>query len=177
MNPETLPKLAIRLLESLLPEENRDAVVGGLIEESALRARASTRASAAWWYWGQVARSVPLVLWSELRQGHRLRTLSVAILAYIAASILESVGTSLLLELVHPDPRLATVLGMIVGLATMVLSGYVAALIRQGAARVLAGIIFTVVVMLFVTVPDSAPLWYGLRFSLPAPPRRWPVDG
>jgi len=60
MNPETLPKLAIRLLESLLPEENRDAVVGGLIEESALRARASTRASAAWWYWGK---SLALFRW------------------------------------------------------------------------------------------------------------------
>jgi len=58
---------------------------------------------------------------------------------------------------------------MIVGLATMVLSGYVAALIRQGAARVLAGIIFTVVVVLFVTVPDSAPLWYGLTFLIAGP--------
>lgn len=165
------PRLAIRLLESLLPEKNRDAVVGDLVEESALRARISSRASATLWYWGQVARSIPLVLWSDWRRGHWFGTLSVAIVAYIAASVLESVGTSLVLELLRPDPRLATVLSVIVGLATMVLGGYVAASIRQGAAHVLAGIIFIfiVVVALFVAVPASAPLWYGLTFLIAGP--------
>lgn len=169
MNPETPPRIAIRLLELLLPEEDRDAVVGDLIEESALRTRASTRAAAAWWYWGQVARSIPLVLWSQLRRGQWFGTLGVAIVAYIAASVLESVGTSLILELLRPDPRLATVLSVIVGLATMVLGGYVAASIRQGAAQVLAAIIFIVVTVLFVTMPASAPLWYGLTFLIAGP--------
>jgi len=169
MNRETPPRLAIRLLESLLREEDRDAVIGDLIEESAIRARRSSRASATRWYCGQVARSIPLVLWSELRRGHWFGTLSVAILAYVAASVLESVGTSVVLELLQPDPRLATVLSVIVGLATMVLGGYVAASIRRGAAHVLAGIIFIVVVVLFVAVPASAPLWYGLTFLLAGP--------
>jgi hypothetical protein len=105
----------------------------------------------------------------ELRRGHWLGTLGVAILAYIAASVLESVGTSRVLELLHSDPRLATVLSVIVGLATMVLGGYVAASIRQGAAQVLAGIIFVVVALLFVTMPSSAPLWYGLTFLIAGP--------
>jgi hypothetical protein len=161
--------LASRLLQSLLPEKDRDAVVGDLIEESALRARASSRTSATWWYWGQVARSIPLVLWSELQRRHWFGTLGVAILIYTAASVLESVGTFLVLELFHPDPRLATVLSVIVGLATMALGGYVAASIRQGAPRVLAGIIFIVVVVLFMTVPSSAPLWYGLTFLIAGP--------
>jgi hypothetical protein len=169
MNPRTPSRLAIRLLESLLPKEDRDAIVGDLIEESALRARASTRASATWWYWGQVARSIPLVLWSERRRGQWLATLGVAMVAYIAASVLESVGTSLVLEQLRPDPRLATVLSVILGLMTMVLGGYVAAVIRQGAAPVLAGIIFIVVVVLLVTAPESAPLWYGLTFLIAGP--------
>lgn len=169
MNPEARPRLAIRLLESLLPEDDRGAVVGDLIEESALRARASSRASVTWWCWGQVARSVPLVLWSELRRGHWFGTLGVAILVYIAASVLESVGTSLVLGLLHPDPRLGPALSVIVGLATMGLGGYVAASIRRGAAQVLAGIIFLVVVVLFVTMPDSVPLWYGLTFLIAGP--------
>jgi drug/metabolite transporter superfamily protein YnfA len=169
MNPGTPPRIAIWLLESLLPEEDRDAVVGDLIEESALRARASTRATATWWCWGQVARSIPLVLWSDLRRGHWFGTLGVAIVAYVAASVLESVGVALVFELLHPDPRLAIVLSAIVGLATMVLGGYVVASIRQGAAPALAGIIFIVVAVLFATIPNSAPLWYGLTFLIAGP--------
>ena len=169
MKPEALSRLAISLLESLLPEEHRDAIVGDLIEESALRARSSSRASATWWYWGQVARSIPPVLWSELRRGHWFGTLGAAILAYIAASVLEWVGTFLVLELLHPDSRLATGLSVIVGLATMVLGGYGAASIRQGAAQALAGIIFIVVALLFMTMPNSAPLWYGLTFLIAGP--------
>lgn len=169
MNPGTPPRIAIRLLESLLPEEDRDAVVGDLIEESALRARASTRATATWWCWGQVARSIPPVLWTDLRRGHWFRTLGVAIVAYVAASVLESVGVALILELLHPDPHLAIVVSVIVGLATMVLGGYVAASIRQGAAPALAAIILVVVAVLIVTMPNSAPLWYGLTFLIAGP--------
>ncbi len=112
---------------------------------------------------------MPLVLWSERRRGQWLATLGVAMVAYIAASVLESVGTSLVLERLRPDPRLATVLSLIVGLVTMVIGGYGAAVIRQGAAPVLAGIIFMVVVALLATVPGSAPLWHGLTFLIAGP--------
>ena len=169
MNPPTPPRIVIRLLESLLPEEYRDAVVGDLIEESALRARASTRATATWWCWGQVARSIPLVLGSDLQRRHWLGTLGVAIAAYVAASVLESVGVAVVSRLLHPDDRLTIVLSVIVGLATMVLGEYAAASIRQGAARALAGIILIVVAVLMVTMPDSAPLWYGLTFLIAGP--------
>jgi hypothetical protein len=169
MNPPMPPRIAIRLLEWLVPEENRDLVVGDLIEESALRARASTRATATWWCWGQVARSIPLLLWSDLQRRHWFGTLGVAIAAYVAASELEFVGVALVSRLLHPDARLAIVLSVIVGLATMVLGGYVAASIRQGAARALAGIVLAVVAVLMVTVPHSAPLWYGLTFLIAGP--------
>ena len=60
MNPQALPQVAKWLLERLLPEKDRNTIVGDLIEESALRARTSTRIATAWWCWGQVARSIPL---------------------------------------------------------------------------------------------------------------------
>jgi hypothetical protein len=169
MNPPTPPRTAIRLLEFLLPEEDREAVVGDLIEESAHRARVSSRAIAAWWCWWQVARSIPLVLWSALRHRRWFGTLGVAITAYVAASVLESVGVTVVLRLLHPGDRLAIVLSVIVGLATMALGGYAAASIRRGAAPVLAGIILIVVAVLMLTVPDSAPLWYGLTFLIVGP--------
>lgn len=163
------PRIAIWVLERLLPEEDRDAVVGDLIEESALRARTSTRATTAWWCWGQVARSIPTVLWADLRRRQWLGTLGVAIAAYVAASVLESVGLAVISRLFRPDAGLAAVLSVIVGLATMVLGGYVAASIRQGAAPALAGIILIVVAVLFVTMPNSSPLWYGLTFLTAGP--------
>jgi hypothetical protein len=93
----------------------------------------------------------------------------VAIAAYVAAGVLEWVGVAIVARLLHPDARLAIVLSVIVGLATMLLGGYVAASIRQGAAPALAGIILIVVAVLMVTMPDSAPLWYGLTFLIAGP--------
>jgi hypothetical protein len=169
MNPPMLSRVAIWLLERLLPDGDRDAIVGDLIEESALRARASTRSTTAWWCWGQVARSIPPLLWSNRRHRHWLGTLGVAIAAYVVVSVIESLGLALISSLLRPDARLAPVLSAIVGLATMVLGGYVAASIRQGAAPALAAIILAVVAVLFVTMPDSAPLWYGLTFLIAGP--------
>jgi hypothetical protein len=169
MNPPALPQVAKWLLECLLPERDRDTIVGDLIEESALRARASTRRTTAWWCWGQVARSIPLILWSDFRRRPWLGTLGVAIAAYLSASVIEFVSTAVISRMFRPDAWSATVLSVIVGLATMALGGYVAASIRQGAAPVLAGIILIVVGVLFVTMPNSAPFWYGLTFLIAGP--------
>ncbi|MGH2437000.1 MAG: hypothetical protein ACRDFA_08405 [bacterium] len=169
MNPPALAQVAIWLLECLVPAGDRDTVIGDLIEESALRARASSRMTVAWWCCGQVARSIPLVLWADLQRRRWLGTLGVAIGAYVAASIIESLGITVISRLLRPDARLAQVLSAVVGLATMVLGGYVAASVRQGAAPTLAGIILVVVAVLFVTMPDSAPLWYGLTFLIAGP--------
>lgn len=163
------PGIAIWLLERLLPEADRDAIVGDLVEESALRARTSTRITTAWWCWGQVARSIPLVLRSDLRRCQWLGTLGVAIAAYVSVSVIEFVSTAVISRAFRPDARLATVLSVIIGLVTMTLGGYTAASIRQGAAPVLAGIILLVVGVLFVTMPNSAPLWYGLTFLVAGP--------
>jgi hypothetical protein len=169
MNPPALPQVAKWLLECLLPEGHRDTIVGDLIEESALRARESTRITTAWWCWGQVARSIPLVLWSDVRRRRWFSTLGVAIAAYVSAGVIEFASTAVISRMFHPNARLATVLSVIVGLATMALGGYVAASIRQGAAPVLAGIILIVVGVLLVAMPNSAPFWYGLTFLIAGP--------
>jgi hypothetical protein len=93
----------------------------------------------------------------------------VAIAAYLSAAVIEFVSTAVISKMFRPDGRLATVLSVTVGLATMALGGYVAASIRRGAAPVLAGIILIVVGLLFVTMPNSAPLWYGLTFLVAGP--------
>jgi hypothetical protein len=169
MKGPTPPRIAMWLLECLVPEGDRDAVVGDLIEESALRARGRNGGTAAWWCWGQVVRSIPLMLWADLRRRRWPGTLGVAIAAYVGASVLESVGLSVASRLVRPGALLASVLSVTVGLAPMVCGGYMAASIRRGAAPALAGIILIVVVVLFLTRPHSAPRWYGLTFLIAGP--------
>jgi hypothetical protein len=72
-------------------------------------------------------------------------------------------------RLLGPDARPLPVLRAIVGLATIMLGGYLAARIRPAAATALAGIVMIAVVILMVTMSDSAPLWYGLAFLIVGP--------
>src|SRR5262249_43603542 len=81
------PRMGCWLLGCLLSERDREAVMGDLAEEYALRAR-----SASLWYWGQVYRSVPSILWRSARGGHWLPALSVAMGVYIAAGAAEFAG-------------------------------------------------------------------------------------
>jgi hypothetical protein len=88
--------------------------------------------------------------------------------AYIAAGIVEFIGNAAISTLLAPGAGL-TVFSLLFGLATIVLGGYVAARIRPGAATALAGIVVIAVVILMVTMSDSAPLWYGLVFLIVGP--------
>jgi hypothetical protein len=112
---------------------------------------------------------MPSVLWVGIRRGGWLGTVGVAIAAYIVAGMIESVGLVVMARLLSPVGWAFPVLSVIVGLATLVLGGYLAAWIRPAAATVLAAIVIFVIVVLFVTMRDSAPLWYGLAFLVFGP--------
>jgi hypothetical protein len=164
------PRIATWLLAHLLPPQDREAVIGDLIEEYAVRARSTSRSSsAAAWYWRQTCRSLPLMLWAAATTPNALRTLGVAVGAYLAAGLLEFASTVAIAKLIRPDARVFTVLSVVVGLATIVLAGYVAASIRSGAARALAGVAALGVVLLMVNGSGNAPLWYALVFLLVGP--------
>jgi hypothetical protein len=163
------PRLATFLLGRLLPDRDRDAVLGDLAEEYTLRARLASRSSVSHWYCGQVYRSIPSVVWSSVRRGQWLRTLGVAMGAYIAAGIVEFVGEMAISRLLAPGAPIHTVLSLIVGLMTMVLGGYFAAWIRPGAATALAGIVMIAVAVLMITKTGSVPLWYQLAFLIVGP--------
>jgi hypothetical protein len=109
------------------------------------------------------------MLWCCFRAGHWLRTIGVAAGAYLAASTIEFIGNAAISAVLGPDARLFTVVSLLFGLATIVLGGYLAAWIRPGAATALAGIVTIAVVILMLTMSDSAPLWYGLVFLIVGP--------
>jgi hypothetical protein len=163
------PPVATWLLGCLLPASDREAVLGDLVEEHAIRARTASPRTAAGWFWRQVWHSIPPMLWVGIRRGAWLTTLGVAIGAYVVAGLIEFVGVAAIARLLGPDARALPVLSAMVGLGTIGLGGYVAARIRPEAATVLAAIVMLVVGALLVTMPESAPLWYGLTFLMVGP--------
>jgi hypothetical protein len=158
------PRIACWLLGRFVSERDREAVMGDLAEEYALRAR-----SASLWYWGQVYRSIPPMVWCSVRRGHWLSTLSVAMGAYIAAGAVEFAADLAISRWVAPGAPAHAVLGLIAGLATMALGGYIAAWIRPGAATALAGVVMISVAVLMVTKTGAVPLWYQLAFLIAGP--------
>jgi hypothetical protein len=157
------------LLGRVLPERDRDAVLGDLFEEYALRARSAKPSTVSRWYWGQVCRSIPRMVWRRVREGQWLRTIGVAAGAYIASGTIEFIGTAAISRVFAPSARLLTVLSLVFGLATIMLGGYFAARIRAEAATALAGIVMIAVLILIVTKSGSAPIWYGLAFLIVGP--------
>jgi len=163
------PRIATWLLGCLLPLTDREAVLGDLIEEYAIRARSDPASMVDRWYWGQVYRSIPQAQWSAIRRGGAVTTLGTALAAFIAAGALEAATLAALAKVLGGDANQPTALSVVVGLATIVLGGHIAARIRPGAAQALAGIEMIAVVILMVTMTDSAPLWYGLTFLIIGP--------
>jgi hypothetical protein len=162
-------RVATWLLERVVPESNRDAVLGDLAEEYVLRARSADSLTVSRWYWGQVCRSIPRMVWGSVRSGRWLSTLGVAIGAYIAAGALEFAGTTAISRLLAPGASVDTLLNVVVGLTTIGIGGYFATWIRPGAATALAGIVMIVVAVLMVTMSDDVPLWYQLAFLIIGP--------
>jgi hypothetical protein len=167
------PRVANWLLGRLLPERDREVVMGDLVEEYALRARSASRVTVSHWYWGQVCRSIPRIVWRSARRGHWLPTLSVAMGAYIAAGMIEFAGDAAISKLVAPESPMLAVVGMIIGLATMALGGYLAAWVRPGASTALAWIVMISVAVMMVTQKPNAPLWYQIAFLIFGPCVSW----
>lgn len=169
MRRDLPPRMASWLIGRVLPERDGEVILGDLIEEYAVRVRSESHATVSLWYWGQVGRSLPRMLWYSIRARYSLRTISVAAGAYVAASIIEFLGTAAISTVLAPGGRLFAVVSLLFGLATIALGGYFAARIRPGAATALATIVMIVIVILFMTMTDSAPLWYGLTFLVFGP--------
>jgi hypothetical protein len=162
------PRSATWVLHCLLPDEDKDAIIGDLIEEHALLQSQSGR-GAALWYWGQVGRSIPPLLSAAARRERWHAILGAAIVAYILATLIESVFTVAIQKLFVRDTFVPVLLTLIAGLAAMAAGGYVAAWMRRGAAVALAILIALVVATLMMTMAGSVPGWYAVGFLILGP--------
>jgi hypothetical protein len=160
------PTFACWLLESLLPDPYREAALGDLIEEYALRIESTSRFTASRWFWSQACRSLPPTVWSLLRSRDCLISISIAIDVYIFMGTLKFAADWMISKLVAPDQSTHVVLAPIVFLTTTVIGGCVAARIRRGATIFLALLVtITVAILIDVKVCSiPVPWWYQFGF-------------
>ena len=167
MNPDPPPRLANWLLRWLVPKTDREQIMGDLVEEFSLRAQSS---DSCWsWYWSQTLRSIPPIAWMAARQGRWIRTFLVALGAYIASGLLESMADAVLLQSVNPQSLLHSVVSLIIGLATITAAGYIAARFRPGAETVMGAIVVAAVIVLLAARVGEVPPWYGFTFLIAGP--------
>ena len=173
MSIPTPPRLAGRILGLMISLHDRDAVLGDLDEEFAIRLRLGSRGSAQTWYWKQTLRSLPPVLRSRARREGWARTFAIALGIYFLVGPIEFLlGAGLALVISPSDPQ-ADVVEMLVGLLTLALAGYLANSVRDRAAQVLSGIVVAAVGVLMLVVPGSVPVWYQLAFLIGGPVATW----
>lgn len=160
------PAFASWFLDSVVPVPYREALLGDLIEEYTLRAESASPLTASRWFWSQACRSVPSVVWSSLRSGGWLISMSIAMGVYIAMGMLKFAADLTISKLLAPEQATYVVLAPVVFLTTSAIGGCVASRIRRGATIFLALIVMITVAVLIdlkiCTIP--VPWWYQFGF-------------
>lgn len=166
MRRSSPPTFACWLLESVLPDSYREAILGDLIEEYSLRIESTSRFTASRWFWSQACRSVPPTVWSSLRSRDCLISISIAMGVYVFMGALKFAADLMISRLVAPDQTTYVVLAPIVFLVTTAIGGCVAARIRRGATIFLALIVMITVATLINLKVCSIPVpwWYQFGF-------------
>jgi hypothetical protein len=127
-------RVAATLLALLIPREDVEAIIGDLEEEAAVRASGSR------WYWVQVARSIPAVLWLPIVRGGWLATCGVALTACATQTAIEVTTGFAIHRFAPADALWPSIAALAVTLTSLALVSFKASRVRRGAATVLAGI-------------------------------------
>jgi hypothetical protein len=161
--------VAMWILSRLVPEGEREPLVGDLTEEYALRANAASSSAALKWYLQQVCMSAPPLLWARLTRAAWISTVGVALLAYIAVGVVELIVSWAISRLSASGTAAYSPLGMIITFAMVVLIGYFAARFRRRAATVLGAMMLLAVTVMMLSTTESMPLWYRVAYFFVGP--------
>jgi hypothetical protein len=166
MGDRTL-RVANWVLSRIVPETEREALVGDLAEEYELRASASSSTAALKWYLRQFCASAPPLLWARLTRSAWLSTTGVALLAYIAVGVVELIVNGLTSS--ASAGAAYNPLGMLITFPMVVLIVYFAARLRRNAGMVLATLMLVSVTAMTLWSAESVPLWYRVAYFLVGP--------
>jgi hypothetical protein len=147
------------ILGCVQPWRGADITLGDLEEEYRLRRQSMHSSRVSRWYWSQVARSIPVLLWASIRRGG-WAAFAVAVGACIVQAAAELAMKAALSSLLVSNPRLPAFLTLLAVLPMLVLVSYLAARIRPGAATAMAGlIVIAVVIQLLAKTGADMPIW------------------
>jgi hypothetical protein len=157
------------IVSRLVPEREREPLVGDLSEEYAVRANAASSSVALKWCLRQVCASAPPLLWANLRRVAWLSTIGVAMLAYVAVGVVEfGVNWGLSIASGHETAAYNPV-GMLITFPMVVIIGYSTARLRPSAPAVLATMMVVAVTVMTLSANESVPLWYRIAYFVVGP--------
>jgi peptidoglycan/LPS O-acetylase OafA/YrhL len=116
----------------------------------------------------QLGSSLPVLLWASWRRRWSFLTLVIAVASYFAAAGLAFVLRAALSPMTT-STFVQTVVVLLCGVTAMAAAGCVAALIRPGAAPLLAALVLGAASLMMAMNPDSVPLWYEGSFLVLGP--------
>lgn len=169
MTPRTVGWLS-GLMECLLPRELGEVAVGDLNEEFPLRAQATSRARATWWFASQAAMSVPRLLLLSTRRLSWLKSVGVAVAAYVALGYAEPYMHRFVSLIAEPGFRAQLVLDLCVGFTACASGGFLSTWVHRGSA-VLYSLISTAYLAFVMTrygVNPELPAWFPVSFLVVA---------
>ena len=153
----------------LAPRNQREALMGDLAEEYALRAGAASSAAAFRWCLRQVCRSAVPLLGISLARAAWLSTVGVALLAYIAVGVVEAMVNWAIASSAASPPLAYNPLSMLITFPMVVIIGYFAAGWRHRAVFVLAAMMLLSVTAMTLWASESMPTWYRIAYFLVGP--------
>jgi hypothetical protein len=173
MRPAAPPRSATRVIGWLLAERDKEALIGDLMEEYALGLASTSvhdvRAHAARWYWRQVGRSVPPLLWASMKRGDWLGTLGAALASYIVIATLVTASDIATSRLFAAHSLLHVLASFTAYVVVLMLGGYLAAWIRPRAAVPLALIVAVMSVVVLMRMGEAATFWYQVGLIITGP--------
>ncbi|HTB66309.1 MAG TPA: hypothetical protein VK727_08775 [Steroidobacteraceae bacterium] len=153
----------------LAPRSQREAVLGDLLEEYALRANAASASAARRWYLRQLCASALPLLWTRLTRSAWISTLGVALCAYLTVGVVELIVNWALASSAAAGTAAYNPLGMFITFPMVVLIGYFAARFRRAAPIVLGAIMLLNVTAMTLWATESLPGWYRIAYFLVGP--------
>ncbi len=153
----------------LLPKRDKEMLLGDLVEERRLVESAMGAREAERWRRAQIFKSVPPILWANIRRGGWLKTLGAAFAGYIVVAFLVIESDILLSPLLSAGRNVFCLVSLAAGFVVMMLGGYLVALIRRGAPTALGAIAGLLGILSLNTTGDRAPLWYQIALIIVGP--------
>ncbi len=155
-------------LSRMAPRSQREALLGDLAEEYALRAKVHSPA-AFHWFLRQAGASVLPLLWLRVTQGKWLAITGIALLAYVAVGVVEFLVNWLITNSSTTGAVAYRPLGMLATFPFVVLIGYCAARYRREAALLLVAMMLLAVTLMTLTSTEIVPTWYQITYFLVGP--------